>query len=289
MGGKVVILMSKQLPEANQPNSSMFGVWYVITFYLFVSIFHACCCCCCVASLPGMWERTITIGSAGKTFHVTGWRVFYHTHQLPLVKLEHLSLYFPLLSLPSPISPFLSPSSPLHKTGWAIGPAELIKVLQICNTQVCYAHVSIIQEAIAIAIETELARFGQPDSYFVQTNQSLLKKRDDICVVLKEVGLTPIVPEAGYLVLADTAILEKEFDTGPGKEPYDFQFAKWLIREKVFTNDHVFQPIIIVEYLATYVQIYIVFSTIRMPCSIQFMCCLAACTIQGCTLIEDVL
>ena len=27
------------------------------------------------ASLPGMWERTITVGSAGKTFHATGWKV----------------------------------------------------------------------------------------------------------------------------------------------------------------------------------------------------------------------
>ena len=28
-----------------------------------------------VATMPGMWERTITIGSAGKSFSVTGWRV----------------------------------------------------------------------------------------------------------------------------------------------------------------------------------------------------------------------
>jgi len=28
-----------------------------------------------VASLPGMWNRTITIGSAGKTFSVTGWKL----------------------------------------------------------------------------------------------------------------------------------------------------------------------------------------------------------------------
>uniref|UniRef100_A0A2A4JUM7 Aminotransferase class I/classII large domain-containing protein n=1 Tax=Heliothis virescens TaxID=7102 RepID=A0A2A4JUM7_HELVI len=27
-----------------------------------------------MASLPGMWERTITVGSAGKTFSVTGWK-----------------------------------------------------------------------------------------------------------------------------------------------------------------------------------------------------------------------
>ncbi|KAN0025139.1 hypothetical protein ACTFIV_009555 [Dictyostelium citrinum] len=27
------------------------------------------------ATLPGMWERTVTIGSAGKTFSITGWKV----------------------------------------------------------------------------------------------------------------------------------------------------------------------------------------------------------------------
>lgn len=28
-----------------------------------------------IATLPGMWERTLTIGSAGKTFSVTGWKI----------------------------------------------------------------------------------------------------------------------------------------------------------------------------------------------------------------------
>ncbi|KAM7368788.1 hypothetical protein PAMP_013095 [Pampus punctatissimus] len=28
-----------------------------------------------IASLPGMWDRTITVGSAGKTFSATGWKV----------------------------------------------------------------------------------------------------------------------------------------------------------------------------------------------------------------------
>ena len=27
------------------------------------------------ATFPGMWERTITIGSAGKSFSVTGWKI----------------------------------------------------------------------------------------------------------------------------------------------------------------------------------------------------------------------
>ena len=28
-----------------------------------------------MATMPGMWDRTITIGSAGKTFSVTGWKL----------------------------------------------------------------------------------------------------------------------------------------------------------------------------------------------------------------------
>lgn len=28
-----------------------------------------------IATLDGMWERTITMGSAGKTFSTTGWKV----------------------------------------------------------------------------------------------------------------------------------------------------------------------------------------------------------------------
>jgi aspartate/methionine/tyrosine aminotransferase len=30
---------------------------------------------CRIATLPGMWERTVTLGSAGKTFSVTGWKI----------------------------------------------------------------------------------------------------------------------------------------------------------------------------------------------------------------------
>ncbi|XP_064616018.1 kynurenine--oxoglutarate transaminase 3-like [Liolophura sinensis] len=38
-----------------------------------------------IASLPGMWERTVTIGSAGKTFSVTGWKLGWAVGPEPLV------------------------------------------------------------------------------------------------------------------------------------------------------------------------------------------------------------
>jgi kynurenine aminotransferase len=31
-----------------------------------------------IAQMPGMWQRTLTLGSAGKTFSATGWKVCCH-------------------------------------------------------------------------------------------------------------------------------------------------------------------------------------------------------------------
>lgn len=38
-----------------------------------------------IATLPGMWERTLSLGSAGKTFSVTGWKVGWAIGPAPLI------------------------------------------------------------------------------------------------------------------------------------------------------------------------------------------------------------
>lgn len=57
------------------------------------------------ASLPGMWERTITIGSGGKTFSATGWKVTWLDFPhfiLPVVFLSCLYvIHSPRLAGPS--------------------------------------------------------------------------------------------------------------------------------------------------------------------------------------------
>ena len=74
---------------------------------------------------------------------------------------------------------------------------------------------------------------GHPDSYLVQTVDTLQRKRDEIVAVLREVGMEPIVPEGGYFILADVSSIGKTFDSN--EEPYDFLFTKWMIAEKVCT------------------------------------------------------
>src|SRR3954453_22062564 len=38
-----------------------------------------------LGTLPGMWDRTVTISSAGKTFSFTGWKIGWVTGPAPLV------------------------------------------------------------------------------------------------------------------------------------------------------------------------------------------------------------
>ncbi len=39
-----------------------------------------------IATLPGMWERTVTVNSAGKSFTVTGWKIGYAIAPAPLTE-----------------------------------------------------------------------------------------------------------------------------------------------------------------------------------------------------------
>ena len=154
-------------------------------------------------------------------------------HNSLLTTIPPLPPSLPLsLSLsPSPsLSLSLSPSSH-EQTGWAIAPSYLIKPMHMCLTNISYTYNTPIQEAIAVGLETEMQRMGQPDSYLVQTVETLQRKRDELAAVLKEVGMDPIVPEGGYFILADTSSIGKTFDSN--EEAYDFLFTKWMIAEKV--------------------------------------------------------
>jgi kynurenine--oxoglutarate transaminase/cysteine-S-conjugate beta-lyase/glutamine--phenylpyruvate transaminase len=83
---------------------------------------------------------------------------------------------------------------------------------------------------MARALELETSRLHQPDCYFSELAHTTERKRDEMAEVLREVGMEPILPDAGYFMVADTAPLGLEFNSS--QEPYDFQFCKWMTREK---------------------------------------------------------
>ena len=62
---------------------------------------------------------------------------------------------------------------------------------------------------MARALELETSRLHQPDCYFSELAQTTERKRDEMAEVLREVGMEPILPDAGYFMVADTAPLGK--------------------------------------------------------------------------------
>lgn len=143
-----------------------------------------------IATLPGMYERTITIGSAGKTFSVTGWKI-----------------------------------------GWAYGPANLLRNLQIVHQNSVYTCTTPIQEAVAIGFEEEIARFGQDDCYFVSLAKELLPKRDYMAKFLTEVGMSPTIPEGGYFMIVNWSALENKVRLGEEQDANkDYRFTKWMVK-----------------------------------------------------------
>ncbi|XP_061182957.1 kynurenine--oxoglutarate transaminase 3-like isoform X1 [Saccostrea echinata] len=148
-----------------------------------------------MATLNGMADRTITMGSAGKTFSVTGWKI-----------------------------------------GWAVGPAHLISAMHLFHHLAIRGTPSVLQEALAMAFETEESRLGNPDCYFTLLSKQMEQKRDEMSTYLKDAGLQPITPGGGYFILANISSIDTEdgIDLG-SQEAYDSQFVKWAIKEKKLT------------------------------------------------------
>lgn len=144
-----------------------------------------------IATLPGMWERTITIGSAGKTFSVTGW-----------------------------------------KLGWSIGPEYLLLGPKLLHQNCIYTCPTPIQEAVAEGLELEADRRGSPDCYLTSLALELLPKRDQLAQILESLGMHPVVPEAGYFMLADISEMKVDLSSINTDEPKDFKFVKWMIKKK---------------------------------------------------------
>jgi len=50
---------------------------------------------------------------------------------------------------------------------------------------------------------------GQPDCYFSSLALELESKRDRMAAMLRQIGMTPVVPEGGYFMIVDVTALSK--------------------------------------------------------------------------------
>ncbi len=87
------------------------------------------------------------------------------------------------------------------RLGWAAGPEELVGPVGLVNDIHYVCAPTPLQHGVARALER------LPAGYYREMADEFERRRDFICGVLEEVGLTPYTPRGAYYVLADVSQL----------------------------------------------------------------------------------
>ena len=86
-----------------------------------------------LATLPGMWERTLTLSSAGKSYSFTGWKVGWATGPVPLVQAVLAAKQWLTFTSGSPLQPAVAHALD-HEPDW---PQVLARDLQARRDLLC--------------------------------------------------------------------------------------------------------------------------------------------------------
>lgn len=131
--------------------------------------------------LPDMQSRCIRIGSAGKTFSFTAWKVCACFHHRSL-RCAHHVLY--------------QQHPPKTQVGWATGPAHLISAVAKAHQFLVFTVPSALQAAVAHGLDHEA-------QFFTSMGTQLQRKRAMLQQRLTAIGFTVLPAEGTYFLLAD--------------------------------------------------------------------------------------
>ena len=54
-----------------------------------------------------------------------------------------------------------------------------------------------------MSLEKEMTLLGKPECYLTSLAEELNEKRDKMANLLREINITPIIPDGGYFIMAD--------------------------------------------------------------------------------------
>jgi N-succinyldiaminopimelate aminotransferase len=138
-----------------------------------------------IATLPGMWERTLTLSSAGKSYSFTGWKVGWATGPAPLVQAVLAAKQWLTFTSGSPLQPAVAHALD-HEPDW---PIELARDLQARRDLLC--------DGLTAAGLSPRVPEG---TYFVTTDVSHLGWADgrELCFALPERAGVVAIPTQGF-------------------------------------------------------------------------------------------
>jgi aspartate/methionine/tyrosine aminotransferase len=141
-----------------------------------------------LATLPGMWERTITLNSTGKTFSMTGWKIGWAIASPPLTQAIRVTHQFITFATATPF-----------QEAMAVALEEAAVSSYYTELAAAYAERrALLRQALERAGLTVLPCRG---SYFLLADASGLGFPDDVSFcrfLVTEVGVAAIPPSAFY-------------------------------------------------------------------------------------------
>lgn len=151
-----------------------------------------------LATLPDMYERTLTVGSSGKTLSCTGWKIGW------AVGPEHL----------------------VQAMG-VVGSWVTFSVNTPCQIAIGRA----LEKAHQTYQHTEDGEVF--DSYYAYLLNEYTRKRDKLAATLDKIGLQYAMPEGSFFIVADISKVNvpAKYVEQYKKEGLDWAFAGWVIEE----------------------------------------------------------
>jgi kynurenine--oxoglutarate transaminase/cysteine-S-conjugate beta-lyase/glutamine--phenylpyruvate transaminase len=108
----------------------------------------------------------------------------------------------------------------------------------VAHTNSAFHCPTFFQEVIARCFMLESTRLNEPESYFNSIVAELKPKRDRLANELSAIGLSPVVPDGGFFMLADISKLAENYRVHGSNETKDRQFVKYMIKEKVININY---------------------------------------------------
>ena len=146
-----------------------------------------------LATLPGMWERTVTCSSLGKTFSLTGWKIGWATAPAPLTDALRAAHQFVTYAISTPLQ---------------YGAAAALRVEEDYYDELLVAYRERRDVLVAGLSAVGFELLEPQGAYFVYADHTPFGFADDVTFVehlIREVGVAAIPPSAFYHHPADGA------------------------------------------------------------------------------------
>jgi N-succinyldiaminopimelate aminotransferase len=116
-----------------------------------------------IATLPGMWERTLTISSAGKTFALTGWKIGWATGPAALVAAVRTTKQFLTYVSGAPMQPAIAVGLALDDSFYATLAGDLRRKRDLLCTGLADLGFAVFKPAGTYFVTTDVLPLGYDD------------------------------------------------------------------------------------------------------------------------------